>query len=871
MRSAFRISFLLLLFIPAVAALAQESGTVEGVVKDPTGAVVSGATVTIYNPVSHFQQSTVTNSAGAFRFTNVPFNPYHMTVAAANFAAYVQDVDLRSLVATKLTVTLNVAAVSEVVNVSGEASDLIEKDPTAHTDVDRNLFSKLPLESASSSLSSLVTLASPGIAADSNGLFHGMGDHAQNSFSVDGQPITDQQSKVFSNQIPLDAVASLEVIPGAPPAEYGEKTSVVINVTTRSGLGSTTPDGSVSGSYGKFGTANGNFNFGYGNENWGNFVSLSALNTSRFLDPPELQAMHDRGNEENVFDRLDFKVSQADSFQVNFGYTRSWFQNPNSLDDISHLGQTDASGNPLPPTDQRSQIQTFNVFPAWTRLVSNDSLFTLGAWLRHDLYNYYPSPNPLADLSAIQAESVGQNRHLTNAGGRASYSYIKGIHNFKIGGELQNTSLLENDRLGIVDNTFLPSLTDSNGDPCFNGTAAVASPCTDLLPYDLTRGGSLFNFRGHADIRLATVFAQDQIAAGNWAFNLGLRGDFYHGLSVANEAEPRLGVAYNIPKTNTLIRASYARLIETPFNENLVLSSVGCADTVLNPLLGCADTATQPLFPGRRNEYHVGFAQAFGKYAVFDGEYVWKYTRGGYDFSILGSTPIFFPVEWSKSKIPGYTGRLSVPDNHGFSALVVFSSVAARFFLPQVAGAGATPSAPGGVFRIDHDEKFNQTTHLQYQFPHNGPWIGFNWRYDSGLVAGAVPFATDTTTPVDLTGLTADQQIQAGLFCGSQVPTLANPLTTCSPSQYGSTRINIPAPGTENDDHNPPRIRPRSLFDLAVGDDNLFGSGGNQRVSLTLTVINLTNKVALYNFLSTFSGTHFVSPRTYTAQLGYHF
>jgi hypothetical protein len=661
------------------------------------------------------------------------------------------------------------------------------------------------------------------------------------------------------------------LIPGAPPAEYGEKTSVVINVTTRSGLGLTTPDGSVSGSFGKFGTQNGGFNLGHGNENWGNFVSLSALNTNRFLDPPELQALHDRGNEENVFDRLDFKVSQADSIQANFGYTRSWFQNPNTLDNISHLGQTDASGNPLPATDQRSQIQTFNIYPTWTRLVSNDSLFTLGSWYRHDQYNYYPSANPLADLSAIQAESIGQNRRLTNVGGRASYSYIKGIHNFKIGGELQHTLLSENDRLGIVDNTFLPSLSDSNGNPCFDGTSAVASPCTDLLPYDLTRGGGLFNFRGHADIRLANFFAQDQISKGNWVFNVGLRGDFYHGLSVANEAEPRLGVAYSIPKTNTVFRASYARLMETPFNENLILSSVGCTDPVLNPLLGCADTFSQPLFPSRRNEFHVGFEQAFGKYAVFDGEYVWKYTHGGYDFSILGSTPIFFPVEWTKSKIPGYTGRLSVPDLHGFSALVVFSSVAARFFLPQVAGAGATPSAPGGVFRIDHDEKFNQTTHLQYQLPHNGPWIGVNWRYDSGLVAGAVPFATDTTTPVDLTGLTADQQIQAGLFCGHQVPTLSNPLTTCSPSQYGSTRIHIPAPGTENDDHNPPRIQPRSLFDLAVGDDNLFGSSSNQKVSLTLTVINLRNKVALYNFLSTFSGTHFVAPRTYTAQLGYHF
>ena len=135
-----------------------------------------------------------------------------------------------------------------------DAADLIENDSTTHTDVDRALFDKLPLESQSSSLSSLVTLASPGVAADSNGLFHGLGDHAENSFSVDGQPITDQQSKVFSNQIPVDSVQSMEVIEGAPPAEYGGKTSVVIVVTTRSGLGVTTPHGEVTASYGTFGT-----------------------------------------------------------------------------------------------------------------------------------------------------------------------------------------------------------------------------------------------------------------------------------------------------------------------------------------------------------------------------------------------------------------------------------------------------------------------------------------------------------------------------------------------------------------------------------------------------------------------------------------
>src|SRR5262249_21762518 len=152
----------------------------------------------------------------------------------------------------------------------------------------------------------------------------------------------------------------------------------------------------------------------------------------------------------------------------------------------------------------------------------------------------------------------------------------------------------------------------------------------------------------------------------------------------------------------------------------------------------------------------------------------------------------------------------------------------------------------------------------QYQIGKAGPWVGFNWRYDSGLVAGAVPFAADATTPVNLTGLSADQQFQAGLFCGSQRGMLSTPLTTCAPSQFGSTLISIPAPGTQNDDKNPARIASRHLFDVSVGDDNLF-RGDKYKWSLQLTAINITNKYALYNFLSTFSGTHYVTPRALTA------
>jgi len=886
-------------FVASVASANGQttSGTISGTVVDPSGAVVENAIVQIHNPVSGLDRSASTDSKGDFSFPNVPYNPYHLTVNASGFARNVQDVEIRSAIPVNIKVSLSLAANSDTVTVEA-GSDLVENDPTGHTDVDRGLFDKLPLESQSSSVSSLVTLASPGVAADSNGLFHGMGDHASNSFSVDGQPITDQQSKIFSNQIPVDSIESLEVIPGAPPAEYGGKTSLVIVATTRSGQGVKTPHGSINASYGSFGSSNVGFDLAYGGDKWGNFISANGLNTSRFLDPPEFQAMHDHGNEANIFDRIDYQFSTADSIHLNLGFTRSWFQTPNSIDNL-HLGQSDPFGNPLPATDQRSQIKTFNIAPTWTRVINPNTVFTLGAFVRRDEYSYFPSDNPFADVGPanLQQETISQYRTLANAGLRASLSYAKGIHNIKAGINYGQTFLDENFQLGIVAPLLNAPCLDASGNPVagftdptqcggaglFPNTVAnplATSPFNPLLGcYDLTRptpspndncagtNSTLYPFRGHTDVKETGLYIQDQITKGNVSLNIGIRGDLYNGLVTARQAEPRVGLSYNIKPSSTVLRISYARTLESPFNENLVLASEGCNFDVIAALIPCVPA---PNTPGYRNEFHAGLQQAFGRYAVVSGDYIWKYTHNAYDFSVLGATPITFPIGWHNSKIPGYAIRVSVPEFHGFSALVVMSSVAARFFPPQTSGLGTTVGQSGLPFRIDHDEKFNQTTHLQYQPWKAGPWLGFNWRYDSGLVAGSVPFATDTTTPVDLTGLTADQQLQAGLFCGTQRPTLSAPLTTCAPSLYGSTLVSIPAPGTENDDHNPPRIAPRNLFDLALGDDNLF-KGERYKWSLTLTAINVTNKLALYNFLSTFSGTHYVTPRALTAQLGFHF
>jgi hypothetical protein len=879
------------------------SGSISGTVSDPSGAVIPGADVTIENPVSHLNRKATTDDNGKFQFQNVPQNHYHVTVTATGFSPVKTDTDVRSTVPVNLPVTLPLSVSSETVTVQGEAGDLVETDTTLHTDLDRQLIEKLPLESSTSQLSSVVTLASPGVTADSNGMFHGLGDHAENSFSLDGQPITDQQSKTFSNQIPMDAVQSVQVISGAPPAEYGDKTSLVIDVTTRTGVGATTPHGSVTTSYGSFGSPNLSFDMSWGGKKWGNFISASGLNTGRFLDAPEFVVMHDKGNEENFFDRFDYVFSDKDNVHINLGFTRSWFQNPNTYDDLN-LGELGPDGLPIGPADQRARILTYNVAPTWVHTLNNNAVFTLGAYARHDQYNYYPSPNPFADFSPLQSSSIGQYRTLLNTGVRSDISYSKGIHNVKAGATYQQTFLTEDDKVGIVNPLFNAPCLNSNGAPVsgFNDLSQCAGAglqpnpnfTTLLSCLDLTRPipspsancaspfSRYYRFLGHTDVKELSLYVQDSINWHNWAFNVGIRGDVYNGLSSASQAEPRIGISYNVSKTNTVLRVSYARTLETPFNENLVLSSTGCFDPVIAALVPCIPAV---LPAGFRNEFHAGLQQAFGKHLVISGDYIWKYTHNAYDFSILANTPITFPIAWHNSKIPGWALRASVPEWHGFTALMVMASVTARAFPPQVGGLGVTVGQNGYPFRLDHDERFNQTTHIQYQTPwKDGPWFGFNWRYDSGTVAGTVPcygvlpFNTcpQSTTlngqpAIDLSGFSADQQYQAQFHCGSLTPGPFTPLPpVCLASQFGASLVTVPAQNTQNNDHNPARIASRNLFDLAIGDDNLF-KGDRYKWSVEVTAVNVTNKVALYNYLSTFSGTHYVTPRTITGEIGFHF
>jgi hypothetical protein len=833
------------------------AGTIEGTVVDASGAAIPKAAVRIHNLVSGYTQTATTDSDGTFRLTNIPPNPYHLEVKLPGFSGYSTDVTIRNAVPVQIKATLAVAGSKTTVTVEAAGADIIEVDPSAHVDTDRNLITKLPTVDPAAGLSQAIVYSTGGVAADGNGFFHPLGDHAQVSFMIDGQPISDQQSKVFSTQLPASAVQSMELVTGTPEAEFGDKTSLVANITTRSGLSAPHVFGNIDASYGSLGTAGGSIGLGFGSTHAGNFLAVDGIRSGRFLDTPEFTAFHDIGNNQTIFDRFDYQPNGQDAFHLNLFTARNWIQIPNTYD---QLGQ-----------DQHQRVLTWSFAPGYQRTINAHTLLTINPYIRKDEFFYYGSRDPFADAPATQSQS----RQLLNWGVRSDLSVTSGRHNLKIGMDLKQTWLMENFGFGITDDTFNPVCVDSDGAAAGPDTLLNPAGCSKLglmpnpnfnpglLTFDLTRGGSLLAFHGTGNVNQYAFYAQDSITAGNFLFNIGFRADHYDGIGTTNNgAEPRAGVAYNIKKTGTVLRAAYARTFETPFNENLLLSSATGVGGLDQNVFGSSAT---PIQPGRRNQFNAGLQQALGRFLLIDADYFWKYTHGAFDFSTLLNTTITFPISWHNSKLDGVTGRVSTTNLRGFQAYWTFGHTRARYFFPEVGGLIAQ-GAPlnGGVFRIDHDQAFQSTGVFRYQHK-NAEWFAFTWRYDSGLVVSGVP---DSDAAL---ALSPNQQATIGLSCGSNIATYANgglTPTICGTSPVLSKLLTLPQAGQEDNDHNPDRVKARNVFNLGLGSDNLFHSERNARFTASVDIANLANKVAIYNFLSTFSGTHFLQPRTVVARIG---
>src|SRR6202171_5464704 len=791
-------SLLLMLFGPTPSGTAALSpGTVRGTVTGPDAIPMGGVTLILKNDTTGFHADTRTDKNGRFLFFNVPFNPYELHVEVQGFQVQHIKAAARSAAAVEIPVTLALESVSARVSVEAEKpAAVLETDSSqSHVDIDKSYIEHAPAASPSRGMEAVV-IQTPGFSADENGRYHFQGAHSQQSYVVDGQPISDQIGITFSNSVDPRMLQSVEVIYGNIPAEYGEKVSAVINLTTKSGLGSGPFKGEARVGAARFSTYDAGLSGGGGTNRFGYYLSVDGSKSDRFLDPVNFDNLNNHGDSERAFLRLDFANADSTStFRVSGLLGRTQRDVPNTF-------TQEAAG-------AKNNVQTndWNANIGWQTVLSPTTVLDTTLFARNNRYTYRGSPN---DPSVI----TNSKRSLDNYGVQPTLSFQVGSANsFKVGAVYKSYPIHERFSFGITD----PNLNDPNVDG-YN---------PNLAPYDLTRGGDFFTFDKSKTITYLAGFVEDTLRLSNLTAVIGLRYDHNNFPLTESALQPRVGVAYLIPSTKTVFRASYNRIFETPEFENVLFSSSREANSLAPPAVQTDRQLGGGLIlvpSDRQDVYDVGVQQAIGSKLRLDVAFWERRVRFVGDQAQFQNTGIVFPVAFDHGRLHGWNVRLDLAPLGGLTGYASFGHVHAVYSPPLAGGlfldTGALDAITGGPFLIDHDQDLQIQGGLNYAFGKSGVWVAANGRYDSGLVTGA------------------DETI-------AQDPDNA----------FALPYIRIHSGGGLD----PNRIAPRTIWNFSAGAD-LARLG--IPVGVQLDVLNAFDKRGLYNVLSTFGGTHVIPPRT---------
>ncbi len=716
-RPCLRAGLILLLILGLPSALASAAGTagaIRGTVKGPDGKPLAGVLVQLRNDISGFKAETTTGRDGTFRFFAIPFNPYELHVDVQGFQPVHRSVDIRTSIPQDIDIAVELPAVQESVSVMSEptAAELETDTSTSHIDIDKSYIARAPAPIASRALDDIVT-STPGFAKDENGRFHFQGSHSQSEYVIDGQTIGDQTGVTFSNSIDPGIAQSLEVIYGNIPAEFGEKVGAVINMTTKSGLGSPFK-GTVYGGYATFDTYEGGATVGGGSEAFGLYASVNAAGADYFTDPVNPDNLHNTGDTQRAFIRFDAAspgLSNAFRLSAILGRTDR---------DVSNTYTQELAGQ---AQDVKTYDQNYNL--GWQGVLSADSVVDVTAFGRAAKFTLYPS----AGDTPVTAHS---NRYLNNYGVTPSFTWTTGIHEIKVGGVYKRYPIQELFQFGITD----PAFNDPES-PDYN---------PNLAPYDLSRGGSLFTFSGKSNGVYYAMYAQDNIRWKNLTVNIGLRYDNNNIPVPDSQVEPRIGLAYYIPSTGTVFRGTYTRVLYTPEFENILFSSSEQAAALVPPEVQESRElggGVLPVRSERQNAYTVGVQQALGSKVRLDFDYWWRRSTNAGDQDQFENTGIVFPIAFASGQYSGWDIRLDLAPTFGFHGFASFGHVHAIYDPPPQGGLfldqAFVEDITGPPFLIDHDQVLQIQGALFYDIPKTSIWLGANVRYDSGLVTDATP------------------------------------------------------------------------------------------------------------------------------------
>lgn len=780
----------------AAGACAQSNvGSIRGTLRDQAGAVVQGATVRLVNPINGYTQTAVTGGDGTYRLIDVPFNRYTLTVEAKGFEVAPREVVVRSSLVQEIDVQLAVASVQQQVDVF--SGNLLEPEKTAPSVViDRERILTFPTSQPSRSAEEIVATA-PGWTEDANGRLHARGVEYQVQYNIDGIPVTDTIADTFAASPDPRNFRSVEVTTANIPAEYGNKLSGIIAVTSRSGR-EIPREGNFTFSGGSFNTFEGSFDYGGHTKRWGYLFSVAGTRTDRFLDPPSLENFHNRGRSGKGFFKLDYSPNERDLLRFNLFLDGQRFDVPN-LPDQEEAGQ-----------DQRRSTADHMESFSWQHVFSPRTVGNLALYQRFNQAKLHS--NQLA--TPVFAE---QTRHQSNYGALGSVTHDFKRNTVKAGFELTRFPVTESFTFAITD---LEAILEKNPD----------LP-EDVEEFTLTNP---FLFRDRRTGWEGSAYVQDHITATrDLTFDLGARFDSYHFVVKKNYLSPRLGMAYHIERTHTVLRAAFNRFMETPALENLLLSSSEEA-RIFSPGGEEEDGVTgAPVRVSRESQVDVGFQQQLASHLRLDADFFYRRLNSPPEITNFLETGIIFPANLARSRSKGVEARLDLARVRGFSGFLSYTNLHIYGFAPITGGlflgeAIDTLQRAGERVKIEEDQRNTVPFELRYEHLPRHFWLLFSGRHDSGFSVELEPDVTREEFEAEFPEKILEQVNFEGGF-----------------------------------------VKPHTVLNLSVGKEFKV----SERVSMTgqFNVENLADKFYLITFESVFSGTTIGRPRSFSGTLRVNF
>jgi hypothetical protein len=670
-----------------------EIGRVSGTVNDPGGGVVSGAQISLDNPLTGRQTQLTSDDQGQFRFDNVPYGAYIVRVTANGFSELEHPVGVWSQVPLNLSLKLTIATAGATVTVN-EAIGSEGASPRTETVIDESFLKLRPNVVRRDQLQALISTA-PGWNTENDGLMHIRGVDDGTLFVIGGVPTPDRVDGVFAGSFNTDAITSLDVITGNIPAEFGNRSGAIVVVQPKSGLG-TPLSGTLSLGAGGFDSRDLSTTVGGGTQKFGFFFAGSGHQSIRFLDPVDPRNLHNNGGEGSIEFRAEGHATDNDMLRFSGIVQGANFSVPNNEE------QQDAGQG------QRQEVRHDQESLSWEHTWPPSTLTSLSYYRSHFLSKLNPSQ---FDIPV----TASQDRHHTRQGVLGSVSHITHGNSFKVGVEISRVA---------IDEFFSFAITDRDA----ADEAGISDPAMAFTP------GNPFLFAQHVSRGTEAFYGQDDFSPfKNLKVSAGVRFDHSNILVSDHQWSPRIGVSYYVPVTHTVFRASFNRLYMPPQVENLLIASSAQA-RALSPFADSGGGAD--IKPERLSAWEAGFSQELPKSLRLNVAYWWRRFRNIDDPNVLLSTTIIFPNSVERARAKGLDVRLDMPLRHGFSAYLSYTNNRIVEIGPLNGGLFLDDDfltiGSGTQFTPDHDQRNAGSFAITYS-GHHGIWTSFTGRYESGV------------------------------------------------------------------------------------------------------------------------------------------